>query len=341
MNGPASLARSVSRRTVLRAAASTAVVATAGLPAWAPARAQAPSDYPGRAVKLLVPSAPGGGTDITARLLANELQKLLGQSFYVENRSGAGQMIGISAVAQSPPDGYTLLMAASTLAINPAMYKTVSYDAVRDFSPVSLVVSLPNVLVVNAALPVKTVQELVALAKQKPGQLTYASAGIGTSPHMSMELFKSMSGTDILHVPYKGTTPGLNDLVAGTVNAMMVNALSVKSHVEAGSLRALGVTSLTRLKSMPDVPAIADAGVPGYEAIQWYGLLAPAKTPDAIVRKLHAAVVEALKDETIKERIALDGAEPVGSTPDAFATQIAGDLDKWAKAAKAAGIEPK
>lgn len=322
-----------------RIAALAAWLAAVALIAVAPAHAQ--SDYPSRAVRVLVPSAPGGGTDITARLIANELQKSLGQSFYVENRSGAGQMIGITSVAQAPPDGYTLLMAASTLAINPAMYKSVSYDALRDFAPISEVVALPNVLVVNAALPVKTVPEFIALARQKPGQLSYASAGIGTSPHMSMELFKSMSGTDILHVPYKGTTPGLNDLVAGTVSAMMVNALSVKSHVEAGTLRALGVTGLTRLKSMPDVPTIAEAGVPGYEAIQWYGLLAPAKTPDAIVRKLHAAVVKALEDETVKERVALDGAEPVGSTPEAFAAQIKGDVEKWALAAKAAGIEPK
>lgn len=318
-------------RNVVMAAAILASVATA----------QAQSDYPTRPVRIIVPSAPGGGTDIAARLLAQELTKSLGESFIVENRPGAGQMIGISFVAQAEGDGYTLLMTASTLAINPAMYKKVSYDVFRDFAPISEVVALPNILVVNAALPTQSVQEFIALAKQKPGQLTYASAGIGTSPHMSMELFKSMAGVDILHVPYKGTTPGLTDLLAGTVNAMMVNVLTATPHIRSGKLRALGVTGTKRLPDMPDVPTIDEAGVPGYEAINWYGLLAPAKTPPNVVQRLHAEVVKALNLPEIKKHIASDGAVPVGNSPQEFTQRIRTDMDKWAATARAAGITPR
>lgn len=303
--------------------------------------ANAQSDYPNRPVRIVVPSSPGGGTDITARLLAQELSKTMGQSFFVENRPGAGQMIGIGAVAQADHDGYTLLMAASTLAINPAMYKKVTYDVFHDFAPITQAVALPNILVVNAKLPVHSVRELIDLAKQKPGQLTYASAGIGTSPHMSMELFKSMAGVDILHVPYKGTTPGVTDLLAGNVNAMMVNVLTAKPHIASGSLRALGVTGLKRLPGFPDVPTISEAGVPGYEAINWYGLLAPAKTPEPIVQRLHAEVVKALALPEVQKHIETDGAEPVGNTPEEFTKRIRTDMDKWAATARAAKITPK
>jgi tripartite-type tricarboxylate transporter receptor subunit TctC len=250
-------------------------------------------------------------------------------------------MIGIEAVARAAPDGYTLLMAASTLAINPVMFKKVSYDAVKDFAPVTQVAALPNVLVVHPSVPAKTVAEFVALAKSKPDQIAYASAGVGTSPHMGMELFKSMAGVNVRHIPYRGTAPAVNDLIGGQVSAMMANVLTAKPQIDGGQLRALGVSGAKRSAGLPNVPTIAEAGVPGYSALQWYGLLAPAGTPNDIVVKLQAAVAKALEQADVKERLAADGAEGVGSTPAEFAALIKEELDKWARVAKAANIEPQ
>jgi tripartite-type tricarboxylate transporter receptor subunit TctC len=303
-----------------------------------PALAQ---NYPSKPVHIVVPSAAGGGTDIVTRVLAQQLSVSMGQQFVVENRPGAGQMIGIEAVARAAPDGYTLLMAASTLAINPVMFKKVTYDAVKDFAPVTQVAALPNVLVVHPSVPAKTVAEFVALAKSKPDQIAYASAGVGTSPHMGMELFKSMAGVSLRHIPYRGTAPAVNDLVGGQVSAMMANVLTAKPQVDGGKLRALGVSGAKRSAGMPDVPTIAEAGVTGYSALQWYGLLAPAGTPNDIVVKLQAAVAKALELPDVKERLAADGAEGVGSTPAEFAALIKEELEKWAKVAKDAKIEPQ
>ncbi len=304
-----------------------------------PAAAQ--SDYPSRPVRILVPSSPGGGTDILARVLADHLSRSMGGQFFVENRPGAGQMIGIEAVARAAPDGYTLLMAASTLAINPAMYRKVSYDALKDFAPITQVAGLPNVLLVHPSLPVRTLQELIALAKDKPGHLTYASAGIGTSPHMGMELFKSMAGIDLVHVPFRGTGPAVTEMLSGRVPAGLSNTMTAIPHIEGGTLRALAVTGAGRAGALPKVPTIAEAGVPGYEALQWYGLLAPAGTPTAIVERIAADVAAALRLPDVKERLAADGAEAVGGTPAAFAALIKEELDKWKKVAHAAGIEPQ
>jgi tripartite-type tricarboxylate transporter receptor subunit TctC len=301
----------------------------------------AQSDYPSRPVRILVPSSPGGGTDILARVLADHLSRSMGGQFFVENRPGAGQMIGIEAVARAAPDGYTLLMAASTLAINPAMYRKVSYDALRDFAPITQVAGLPNVLLVHPSLPVRTLQELIATAKEKPGHLTYASAGIGTSPHMGMELFKSMAAIDLVHVPFRGTGPAVTEMLSGRVPTGLSNTLTAIPHIEAGTLRALAVTGTRRAEALPKIPTIAEAGVPGYEALQWYGLLAPAGTPAAIVTRIAADVSAALRLPDVKERLAADGAEAVGSTPAAFAALIKEELDKWAKVARAAGIEPQ
>ncbi|MDB5601939.1 MAG: hypothetical protein JWN71_3983 [Xanthobacteraceae bacterium] len=304
----------------------------------APAQAQT---YPNKPVHIVVPSAAGGGTDIVTRVLAQQLSISMGQQFVVENRPGAGQMIGIEAVARAAPDGYTLLMAASTLAINPVMFKKVTYDAAKDFAPVTQVAALPNVLVVHPSVPAKTVAEFIALAKSKPDQIAYASAGVGTSPHMGMELFKSMAGVNVRHIPYRGTAPAVNDLIGGQVSAMMANVLTAKPQIDGGQLRALGVSGAKRSAGLPNVPTIAEAGVPGYSALQWYGLLAPAGTPNDIVVKLQAAVAKALEQADVKERLAADGAEGVGSTPAEFAALIKEELEKWAKVAKAANIEPQ
>lgn len=297
-------------------------------------------NYPTRAVRLVVPSSPGGGTDISARILAPQLTRFLGQQVVVENRPGAGTMIGGEAVARAAPDGYTLLMGISTLAINPAMYKKVPYDALKDLAPISQAVSLSNVLVVHPSLPAKSVKEFVALVKPRPGQINFASAGVGTSPHLSMELFLVMTGLKMLHVPYKGSGPGVTDLIAGHVPAMMPNMLSAQPHIKSGRLRALGVTGSKRAPGADDIPTIAEAGVPGYEAVQWYGVLAPAGTPRDIISKLHTGVVRALQNPEVRQRLLNDGAEPIGSSPEEFAAYLRSETAKWAKVTQAAGIKP-
>jgi len=302
--------------------------------------AAAQTSYPSKPVRLVVPSATGGGTDILARVIAQKLSESFAQQFVVDNRPGAGQMIGIEIVAKSPPDGHTLVMAASTLAINPIMYKKVPYDAVRDFSPVTQVATLANVLVVHPSLSVKSVAELIALAKQRPGQINFASAGIGTSPQMSVELLKSMAGIDMVHIPYKGTAPGVVDVLSGQVSMMAPNVLTALPHIKAGKLRALGVTTGRRIEALPEVPAIAES-LPGYESTQWYGVLAPAGTPREIVSKLHVEIARTLRLPDVKERLAADGAEPVGSSPDEFAALIKSEIEKWTRVAKAAGIRPE
>lgn len=304
-----------------------------------PAAAQ--SDYPSRPVKILVPSSPGGGTDILARVLANHLSQVLKGQFYVENRPGAGQMIGIEVVAHAPPDGYTLLMAASTLSINPVLFKNIKYDVLKDFAPISLVASVANVFVCAPSVPINSVADLVALAKQKPSELTYASAGIGTSPHMSAELLMSMTGTKLTHIPFRGTGPIISEVLAGRVTVGVPNMLTAKPQIDAGTLRALAVTGSKRTPALPSVPTVAEAGVPGYESIQWYGLLAPAGTPSEIIKRIQAEVVVALRTPEVREKLATDGAEPIGSTPDEFAAVIRDELQKWSRVAKESGIEPQ
>ena len=294
--------------------------------------------YPAKPVRIVVPSSPGGGTDILARVLAQKLSESQGQQFVVENRSGAGQVIGIEAVARSAPDGYTLLMAASVIVINEVLYAKPPYDTLRDFVPVTLGASLPNILVVHPALPVKSVRELIALAKARPGQLNYSSAGSGTSPHLSMELFRLMAGITLTHVPYKGTGPATVDLVAGQVQLSMPNVLTALPQIKGGKLRGLGVTSAKRATGLPDIPAIAET-LPGYEAIQWYGLLAPAGTPREIVNKVQAETARILVLPEVKARLAADGADAVGNRPEEFAAYIRTEIAKWGKVVKAGGIK--
>ena len=314
---------------------------TALLCAASPAVIQAQQTYPTRPIRLVVPSAPGGGTDITARIIAPKLGEYLGQQVVVENRSGAGTMIGGEVVARSAPDGYTLLMGISTLAINPAMYQKVAYDALKDFAPISQVVSVPNILVAHPSLPVKSVKELIAFAKARPGQINFASAGVGTNPHLSMELFLSMTGLKMVHVPYKGSGQGVIDLVAGHVSLMTPSSLTGLPYGKDGRLRGLGVTSPKRAIRAPDVPTIAEAGVPGYEAVQWFGVLAPAGTPREIISRVHGEIVRLLQVADVKERLLNDGAETVGSSQEEFAAFIRAETVKWAKVVKDAGIKPE
>jgi tripartite-type tricarboxylate transporter receptor subunit TctC len=304
-----------------------------------PAFAQ--GNYPNRPVRIVVPSSPGGGTDISARVIADHLGRAFKGQFFVENRPGAGQSIGIEVVARAEPDGYTLLMAASTLALNPIMYKNIKYDPVKDFAPVSQVASIPNVVLVHPSVPAKTLKELIALAKSKPGELTYASAGIGTSPHMGAELLKHMAGIDIQHIPFRGSGPAVTDTISGRINMTLASTLQAKPFVEGGQLRALAVTGSKRSESMPDVPTVAEAGVPGYEALQWYGLLVPAGTLADIVNRLHEETAKALNAPDVKKRLADDGAESVGTTPAEFAKFIKDEIEKWSNVARVANIKPE
>jgi tripartite-type tricarboxylate transporter receptor subunit TctC len=297
--------------------------------------------YPTKPVKIVVPSAPGGGTDIVARLLAQSFSKALGQNFIVENKPGAGNLIGIETVARAPADGYTLLFVASPLVLNPILFKKVNYDPIKDFSPISLAATAPNILVVHPSTPATNVKEWVELAHKGQNKLSYASAGVGTSPHMSMELFNAMAGIQTLHIPYKGTTPAVTDLLGGQVNAMFSNALTVMPHIQSGKLRALAVSGNRRLELLPDVPTVMEAGIAQYVSLQWYGLLAPAGTPPAVIQTINREMVKALQSKDIKDKLASEGAEPAGSTPAEFANLIKNDFDKWSKVAKSSGIEPQ
>jgi len=295
--------------------------------------------YPVKPVRVVVPSSAGGGTDIVARIIMPELAKRLGQQVVIDNRPGAGTMIGIEAAAKSPADGYTLLMGLSTLAINSALKNNVPYDPVRDFAPITVAVTSASILVVHPSVPVKTLKELIAFARARPGQLNYASAGAGTYPHMTYELFLSMAGLKMVHIPYKGTAPAMIDMIAGQVATMAATVLTGLPHIRTGRLRPLGITSAKRNAVVPDIPTVAEGGLPGYESVQWYAVLAPAKTPRDIIARLHADLVQILHSPGIKKRFAADAAETVGNTPEAFARHLRSELDKWAKVARDAGIE--
>jgi len=299
--------------------------------------AAAQADYPSRPVRIIVPSPPSGGTDIVARVLAQHFSKAFGQQFIVENKPGAGNMIGIEAAARSSADGYTLLMVASTLVLNSVLYRQVPYDPVN-FAPITLAATAPNILVVDPKLPINSVADLIAAAKAKPGALSYGTPGIGTSPHLCMELFKYMAKIDLQHVPYKGTAAAVTDVMGGQIQVAFATALTAKPLVDAGRLRALAVSGPKRVEALPNVPPVAET-VPGYEAMQWYGLVAPAGTPPAIVERVNAEALKALGSREMKERLAIDGAEPLGTTPGEFAAFIRRELDKWTKVAQAAKIE--
>jgi tripartite-type tricarboxylate transporter receptor subunit TctC len=299
----------------------------------------AEDDYPNRPVKIIVPFAPGGSTDVVARILAEKLAVELKQSFVVDNRPGASGNIGADAVAKSPADGYTLLMGTTgVLSINGHLYKNLSYDPEKDFAPVSYTSLITNILVVNPDVPARTVPELIRLAKSKPGALTFASSGAGSSTHLSGELFKSMTGIDILHVPYRGSSQALIDLIGGQVTMLFDNAPSAIPFIQQGKLRALAVTSTKRLPNLPDIPTIEESGVNGYESLSWSGILAPAATPRPIVNKLNAAIERILAMDDVRQRFATLGVEAVGGSPEAFTRHVRAESDKWGKVIKTANI---
>jgi len=294
--------------------------------------------YPARPVRVIVGLAPGGATDIQTRLFAQKLSESLGRPFVVENRTGAGGTVAYAHVAKSPPDGYTLLGVAGGYTITPFVYSKLLYDPVKDFAPISLVVQAPFLLLTHPSLPVKSVRDLLVLARAKPGALDCASAGHGTSTHMAFELFVAMSGVKITHVPYKGTGQSLVDAMSGQVHMLFGNVLSSLPHVKAGRLRALGVTTAKRSVVLPDLATIAESGVPGYENSTWHGWLAPAGTPPVILNRLNAELVRSTRSPDVVERLAPDGGEPVGSTPEQFSRHISEELARWSRLVKETGI---
>jgi len=297
-------------------------------------------NYPNKPIRLVVPFPAAGTTDILARDVGQRLTQVLGQSVVVDNRAGAAGNIGSDIVAKSAPDGYTLLMCTvSTHAINPGLYSKLPYDHVKDFAPVILVARVPNVLEVNPGVPVNSVADLIKLAKEKPGQINFASSGSGTSIHLSGELFKTMAGVDMVHVPYKGSAPAVTDLVGGQVQVMFDNLPSSLAQIKAGKLRAVAVTSAQRAPALPNVPTIAESGLPGFEATSWFGVLAPAGTPPEIIRRLNAEIDKWLQSPEGKEKLLAQGAVPAGGSPDEFAVYIRSETDKWAKVIKASGAK--
>jgi tripartite-type tricarboxylate transporter receptor subunit TctC len=294
--------------------------------------------YPTRAIRVIVPYVPGGGVDFVGRTVAQKLAEAWGNPVFVENRPGGGTNIGSEIVARAAPDGYTLLVGGVPNTANMALFQKLSYDFVKDFAPVILIDTAPNILAVHPSVPAKSVKELIALAKTRRGTLTYASAGIGSSNHLSGELFRIMAGIDIIHVPYKGGGAAVTDLLAGQVSMYFGTTPSTLPFVKSGKLRALGVTTAKRTVAAPELPTIAEAGLPGYEQSAWHGLLAPAGTPDAVVAKLYAEVGRLLRSPDVLERFAVQGIDVIGGSPAEFAAFIRQDVAKYAKLVKTAGI---
>jgi len=317
------------------------VAALASLAAG-PAPAFGASAYPDRPIRLVVPSVPGGGTDLSMRVVAPKLAELLEQQIVIDNRGGAAGNIGAEIVAKAPPDGYTLMAVVASHTSNPHLMKKVSYDLDRDFAPVSLIVIVPSLLVSHPSLPAKNVKELIAFARARPGQLQFASAGLGSAPHLMMALFNNLAGLDMIHVAYKGAGPALIDIMAGHVPMMVGNILSSLPLVKAGKVRAYGVTTAKRSAAAPEIPTIAEGGLKGYDAATWFGLLVPAATPRDIVMKLYATTVRAVQDPAIRQQYSRGGGEPtISESPEAFREFMRAEGRKWAKVIRDAKIQPE
>ena len=313
------------------------VVTVAGLISAPGALAQ---KYPEKAVRIVVPFAAGGGTDIIARIIAQKLAEEWGRNVVVDNRPGGGTVIGSELVARSTPDGYTLLLTANPHSSNPALVAKLPYDTARDFAAVTMTASAPLLLVVHPTLPARTVQELIAYAKARPNQLTYASSGNGGPQHLAGELFKYMAGVAMLHVPYKGGAPALTDLLGGQVQLSFASLLTSLPHIRAGKLRALGLTGSQRLEANPEIPTVAEAGVPGFEYLTWYGVFAPGGTPRPLIAKIQGDMTRALANPEVKERLARDGVQAVGNKPDEFDAFVKKEIEKVTKLVRMAGIKP-
>lgn len=319
--------------TILHAAVSAClVIITTGV--------HAQTAYPVKPVRMIVPSTPGGGPDLMARTIAQKMTEAWGQQVVVEPRPGAGGIIGSEAVAKAAPDGYTLIMGnAGSHAVNPGLYKKLPYDPLKDFVPVVLVSSAPNILIVHPSLPVKTAKDLIALAKARPGELTFGSGSNGSTAHLSGEMFSMMAGVKLVHVPYKGAPAAALGVITGEISMAILNLPPALPHVRSGKLKALGVSTPKRSAAVPDLPTIAESGLPGYSATAWYGVLAPAGTPRDIIAKLNKEIVKILGNDEVRKRIASDGGEVIGSTPEEFTAVMKTDIAKWAKVVKASGAQ--
>ena len=297
------------------------------------------ADYPTKPIKIVVPYAPGGGADSVARIVAKKVSENVGQAIVIENKGGAGAILGTDQVAKAEPDGYTLLLGQSgPISINPAVYKSLPYDPVKDFAPITMTTAYPYILVVNAELPAKTLQEFVALAKSKPDAMNYGSTGVGAANHLVAELFDSKAGLKMTHVPYRGTALAVGDLLGGQLTMVFGDPISVLPHIKSGKLRALAVTSLERSSVAPEVPTVAESGYPGFEALAWHGILAPAKTPPAVIRKLNEEITKALADPATKALLVNQAMQTVGNTPEEFAAFIQKDIAIWKAVAAAAKV---
>ena len=303
------------------------------------AEAQPQGAYPVKPIRIIVPQSPGASTDLTARLIGQKLSAAVGQPVIIDNRPGAGSIIGTDLVAKAAPDGYTLLVVASSITLNPTLHKNLPFDPIRDLAPITQISAFPNMLVVHPAVLVKTVKDLIALAKAKPSSINYGSSGSATGTHLSAELFKYMTGIEMVHVPYKGGGPAVQALLGGQVQLNFATIVSVLPHVRSGKLRAVAVTTARRSPSAPDVPTIAESGVPGYDHAPWNGFLAPAKTPRPIIARLNEETARLLRAPDVQPVFTNEGAEPVGNSPEEFAAIIKSETAKWAKVIRAAGIK--
>jgi tripartite-type tricarboxylate transporter receptor subunit TctC len=313
-----------------------AVLAACALGTAAPASAQG---YPSKPVRFILGQAVGGGQDIISRALAQKLTETMGQSVIVDNRAGAGGTVAAAIAARAAPDGYTVLIVSSTFSINPALYRNLPYDPQKDLRPVTLFAKTPFVLLLHPSVPVKTVKELIAYAKERPGQLNYASGGIGNSGHLAAELFSSLAGVRMTHIPYKGTGLAMPDLLGGRVQILFNSLIQALPYVKRKQLTVLAVTTTARSPLLPELPTIAESGLPGYEFSSWYGLTVPAGTPRTIIDRLNAEVVRALKDPEFRQQLSRDGSEPLGTTPEEFGAFLAAEMKRWAAVVKSSGMK--